>query len=143
MRAASRTDSWLTINHRTIQRFQGHRQSGIIQTRRSSLRPLRVRARRPLATAGGLINATPLGMAKYPGQAVPESRLRPSRWVADIVYLPLKTALLASARIRGCQILNGDGMAVFQAAEAFRQFTRSQPHAERMLEHFLQLTAKS
>jgi shikimate dehydrogenase len=93
-----------------------------------------------LATADGLINATPLGMAKYPGQAVPESMLRPNHWVADIVYFPLETALLASAKAKGCRVLSGGGMAVFQAVEAFRLFTGTAPSAERMLAHFGKMT---
>jgi shikimate dehydrogenase len=90
--------------------------------------------------ADGLINATPLGMAKYPGQAVPATMLQPRQWVADIVYFPLETALLASARAKGCQVLSGGGMAVFQAVEAFRLFTGTTPQPERMLAHFKSLT---
>jgi shikimate dehydrogenase len=94
-----------------------------------------------VAAADGLINATPLGMTKYPGQAVPPEMLRPAHWVADIVYFPLETALLASAKAKGCRVLNGGGMAVFQAVEAFRLFTDASPSAERMLAHFARLTA--
>ncbi len=50
--------------------------------------------------ADGVINATPLGMAKYPGQAVEAEQLRPSHWVADIVYFPLETALLKNAKAK-------------------------------------------
>jgi shikimate dehydrogenase len=92
------------------------------------------------AGADGVINATPLGMAKYPGQAIETDQLRPSQWVADIVYFPLETALLKSAKAKGCRILNGGGMAVFQAVEAFRLFTGHHPSAERMLAHFGDLT---
>jgi len=94
-----------------------------------------------VAAANGLINAAPLGMAKYPGQAVPAAMLRPDHWVADIVYFPLETALLSSARAKGCQVLSGGGMAVFQAVEAFRLFTGTAPQPERMLAHFRQMTA--
>ena len=94
-----------------------------------------------VAAADGLINATPLGMAKYPGQAVPESMLQPRHWVADIVYFPLETALLTSARSKGCLVLNGGGMAVFQAVEAFRLFTGATPEPERMLAHFARMTS--
>ena len=87
-----------------------------------------------------MINATPLGMTKYPGQAIEADRLRPSQWVADIVYFPLETALLKSAGAKGCKVLNGGGMAVFQAVEAFRLFTGHAPSAERMLAHFGELT---
>ncbi len=89
-----------------------------------------------LATADGLVNATPVGMAKDPGMPVPEGLLRPSLWVADIVYTPLETALLRAARRLGCRTLAGGGMAVFQAAEAFRLFTGIAPDAARMLRHF-------
>jgi len=92
------------------------------------------------ANADGVINATPLGMTKYPGQAIEADRLRPSQWVADIVYFPLETALLKSAGAKGCKVLNGGGMAVFQAVEAFRLFTGHAPSAERMLAHFGELT---
>ena len=44
-------------------------------------------------------------------------------WVADCVYLPVKTELLQAAEKVGCRILPGTGMAVEQAAEAFRLFT--------------------
>jgi shikimate dehydrogenase len=94
-----------------------------------------------VAAADGVINATPLGMANYPGQAVPASLLRPALWVADIVYFPLETALLASARTAGGRVLSGGGMAVFQAVEAFRLFTGAAPQADRMLAHFSKMTA--
>lgn len=90
--------------------------------------------------ADGVVNATPIGMAKYPGQVVPVKQLNPTQWVADIVYFPLETALLASARAKGCRILSGGGMAVFQAVEAFRLFTGLTPSADRMLAHFAELT---
>jgi shikimate dehydrogenase len=57
-------------------------------------------------------------------------------WVAEIVYFPLETPLLQAARARGCRTLDGGGMAVFQAVEAFRLFTGIVPDASRMLRHF-------
>jgi len=89
-----------------------------------------------LRDADGLIHATPTGMAKYPGLPLPADVLRPEIWVAEIVYFPLETELLRTARTLGCQTLDGSGMAVFQAAEAFRLFTGITPDAERMLQHF-------
>jgi shikimate dehydrogenase len=89
-----------------------------------------------LAGAQGVVNTTPMGMKKYPGSPVPADLLRPDLWVADIVYFPLETELLRSARVRGCRTMSGGGMAVFQAAGAFRLFTGRQPDAERMLRHF-------
>ncbi len=90
--------------------------------------------------ASGIIHATPTGMAKYPGLPLPAELLQPSLWIAEIVYFPLETELLAEAARRGCRVLNGGGMAVFQAVRAFHLFTGVEPDAERMLRHFAELT---
>ncbi|MDR3521340.1 MAG: shikimate dehydrogenase [Acidocella sp.] len=86
--------------------------------------------------ADGLINATPIGMEAYPGMPLDEALLRPDLWVAEVVYFPLDTALLQAARAIGSRTVDGGGMAVFQAAEAFRLFTGVTPDAERMLAAF-------
>ena len=89
-----------------------------------------------MAQADGLIHATPTGMVKYPGLPLRATLLRPAQWVAEIVYFPLETELLRVARRLGCRTMNGSGMAVFQAVEAFRLFTGIMPDAERMRRHF-------
>jgi shikimate dehydrogenase len=94
-----------------------------------------------MATADGLVHCTPTGMAAHPGLPLPASLLRPAQWVADIVYFPLETELLRTARALGCRTLNGGSMAVFQAVEAFRLFTGITPDPERMLRHFAALGA--
>ncbi|QDY71027.1 shikimate dehydrogenase (plasmid) [Qingshengfaniella alkalisoli] len=71
----------------------------------------------------GVVNATPMGMAKLPGSAFPTGLLDARMWVADIVYFPLETELLRAAREVGCRVLPGSGMAVFQAVRAFELFT--------------------
>ncbi|WP_176250894.1 MULTISPECIES: shikimate dehydrogenase [unclassified Sulfitobacter] len=80
----------------------------------------------------GVVNATPVGMAKLPGSAYPLASLRPEMWVADIVYFPLETELLAAARAIGCRVLPGSGMAVYQAVRAFELFTGRTPDPMRM-----------
>jgi shikimate dehydrogenase len=92
-----------------------------------------------MAAADGVVNATPVGMTKFPGSVVPAGRLTPELWVADIVYFPLETQLLRDARACGCRVMSGGGMAVFQAADAFRLFSATEPDAERMLRHFDQI----
>ncbi|WP_245435522.1 shikimate dehydrogenase [Microvirga calopogonii] len=92
-----------------------------------------------MTAADGMVNTTPLGMARYPGMAVPVDLLRPDLWVSDIVYFPLETELLRQARARGCRTMSGGGMAVFQAVGAFRLFAGREPDAERMLQHFSQM----
>jgi len=94
-----------------------------------------------VAEADGLINTTPVGMAKYPGLPLPAELLRPELWVAEIVYFPIETELLRRARALGCRTLDGGGMAVFQAVEAFRLFTGIAPDPDRMLRHFASLGA--
>lgn len=86
--------------------------------------------------ADGLIHATPTGMAAHPGIAVPVSLLRPDLWVAEIVYVPVDTPLLLAARRIGCRTLDGTGMALWQAVEAFRLFTGLEADPERMREAF-------
>lgn len=89
-----------------------------------------------LATTNGVVNATPVGMADYPGMPVPEGSLRKALWVVDIVYFPLETALLAAARDKGCRVMDGSRMAVWQAAGAFEVFTGQRADTTRMLESF-------
>ncbi|MGL4280223.1 MAG: shikimate dehydrogenase, partial [Albidovulum sp.] len=72
-----------------------------------------------------------------------EACLRPDLWVADIIYFPLETALLAKARALGCRTMGGGGMVVFQAAEAMRLFTGVTPDSARMLAHFETLSGET
>ena len=89
-----------------------------------------------MAEADGLVNTTPMGMAKLPGMPVPVELLRSALWVAEIVYFPLETELLRNARAIGCRTLDGGNMAVFQAVKAFELFSGVAPDAQRMLAHF-------
>jgi shikimate dehydrogenase len=92
-----------------------------------------------LRSADGLIHATPTGMMSHPGLPIDPEWLLPRHWVADIVYMPLVTELLALAERRGCRTLRGGGMTVYQAAAAFELFTGIAPDAERMSRHFTDL----
>jgi shikimate dehydrogenase len=96
-----------------------------------------------VAAADGLVNCTPVGMAKLPGTPLPVALLRPALWVAEIVYFPLETELLRAARAIGCRTLDGGGMAVFQAVGAFRLFTGLEPDAARMQRHFAAMSLAS
>ncbi len=71
-----------------------------------------------LGGAGLLVNSTTLGM---PGQPALEINLRcqPSLVVADMVYDPLVTPLLAAARERGLRSADGLGMLLHQAVRGF------------------------
>lgn len=86
----------------------------------------------------GLVNATPMGMEKYPGTPLDPDLLAPRHWVADIVYFPRETELLRRARALGCRTLPGGGMAIHQAVRAFALFTGREPDATEMGRTFAQ-----
>lgn len=90
-----------------------------------------------LAAADGLVHATPTGMKNHPGMPLPGVLLQCNLWVAEIVYFPLETEFLRAARSAGCRTVDGSGMAVHQAIEAFRLFTGLEADPERMHQHFL------
>lgn len=95
-----------------------------------------------VAEADGLVNCTPIGMAAHPGMPLPATALHARLWVADIIYFPMETELLRAARALGCRTMNGGGMAVFQAVEAFRLFTGTAPDAARMQRHFADIAGR-
>ncbi|MFT7593611.1 MAG: shikimate dehydrogenase [Paracoccaceae bacterium] len=88
----------------------------------------------------GLVNATPFGMKAYPGSAFPLPLLAPDMWVADAVYFPLETRLLAAAQGIGCRIMPGSAMAIWQAVHAFELFTGHDADPQRFARVFRQLT---
>jgi len=86
--------------------------------------------------ATGLINGTPVGMLPNRNTPVPPALLRADLWVADAVYSPLITPLLAAAREKGARIMTGRELAIYQAADAFELFTGLAPSTEVMGEAF-------
>lgn len=92
-----------------------------------------------VAAADGLVNTSPVGMAKLPGLPLPAELLHPGLWVAEIIYFPLETELLRHARALGCRTLDGGTMAVFQAVKAFELFSGRAANADRMQAHFAEL----
>ena len=72
-----------------------------------------------LSSASLLVNTTSLGMTGKPPVMVNLSGLPPSAVVADVVYAPLETALLAAARDRGLRTVDGLGMLLHQAVRGF------------------------
>ena len=94
-----------------------------------------------LRNADGLIHATPTGMSSHRGLPLPADLIERRLWVAEIVYFPLETELLRLARQRGCRTLDGSGMAVWQAVEAFRLFTGAAADPDRMRAFFAEANA--
>lgn len=70
-----------------------------------------------------LINTTPLGMKQEDPLPFP-IHLIDSRWsVADLIYRPAETALLAAAKRAGSQVIPGLGMLLHQGVLAFEIWT--------------------
>ena len=76
----------------------------------------------PPAGADVVVNATSVGMGTTASPIDP-SELRPGMVVADLVYQPLRTVLLADAEAAGATVVDGLGMLLHQAALAFELWT--------------------
>lgn len=72
-----------------------------------------------LSAAHLVVNTTSLGMTGQPPLGIDSSKLPPACVVADIVYAPLETPLLAAARERGCKTVDGLSMLMHQASPGF------------------------
>ena len=88
-----------------------------------------------------LVNATTLGMTGQPRLDLDLSALPDEALVYDIVYAPLETPLLAAARARDLETIDGLEMLVGQAAVAFELFFSAEPPRERDEELRALLTA--
>jgi len=70
-----------------------------------------------------LVNATSVGMDGS-SQPIPTSIVLPEKlMVADVIYQPFETPFLKWAKNQGNQSINGLGMLLYQAAEAFELWT--------------------
>jgi len=67
-----------------------------------------------------LVNTTNQGMHGQPELAVSLAALPEQALVSDAIYIPLETALLKNARLRGNPVVNGLGMLLNQARPAFK-----------------------
>ena len=74
-----------------------------------------------------LVNTTSLGMHGQPALEIDLGRLPASAVVADLVYVPLDTALLSAARARGLRTADGLGMLLHQAVRGFELWFGQRP----------------
>ena len=73
--------------------------------------------------AAGIVNATPVGMYRYPGNPVPDALLGRPRWAFDAVYTPRDTEFGLAAGARGAAVISGYELFFWQGVHAFRLFT--------------------
>ena len=85
-----------------------------------------------------LVNATSVGMDGA-SQPIPTSIVLPEKLlVADVIYQPFETPFLKWARIQGNQSINGLGMLLYQAAEAFQLWTGKEMPTDQIWESLKQ-----
>lgn len=87
--------------------------------------------------ADGLINATPIGMFQYPGNAFPGTGFAGQKWAFDAVYTPESTEFLQECRMRGIDTLSGFRLFLHQGLHAFERFTGIKADAVKVELEFL------
>ncbi|KAA0698890.1 shikimate dehydrogenase [Neorhizobium sp. P12A] len=80
-----------------------------------------------MRNAGLFVNTTSLGMDGEPAPAIDFSPLASNAVVTDIVYVPLKTPLLAQAEEQGFATVDGLGMLLHQAVPGFEKWFGKRP----------------
>lgn len=85
----------------------------------------------PLPAADLLVNASALGMQGQPPLTLDLGTLPEDALVYDLVYAPLETPLLAAARARDLDTVDGLDMLIGQAALAFELFFDAEPPRDR------------
>jgi len=85
----------------------------------------------PLPAASLLVNTSALGMVGHPPLVIDLSPLPEQALVYDLVYAPLETPLLAAARARDLDTVDGLEMLIGQAALAFELLFGGAPPRER------------
>jgi shikimate dehydrogenase len=92
-----------------------------------------VKAGQTLDGAVTVVNTTSLGMKGQPQFRVSLDLLEPGALVADLVYTPVETDLLARARAQGCIAVDGLGMLLHQAVPGFERWFGRRPEVDEEL----------
>lgn len=81
--------------------------------------------KREIHSSDLLVNGTNVGMAPHAeGCLIPDASFFHSGLVvADVIYNPLETKMVKMAKEAGCKAFGGNGMLLYQGAEAFRLWT--------------------
>ncbi len=113
----------------TGRRRKGRNSSATLHARREHRsKPFRgARLGHAAAFARLIVNTTSLGMAGRPPLALDLTGAPDDAIVADVVYVPLKTPLLAAAEARGLRIVDGLGMLLHQAVPGFARWFGATP----------------
>jgi quinate/shikimate dehydrogenase len=94
--------------------------------------------REEIASSDILANATIVGMKPMDNESVVKdvTMYRPGLVVVDAVYNPKETKMLREAKAAGCTCIDGQGMLVWQGAEAFKLYTGQEMPVQEVKELF-------
>lgn len=97
-----------------------------------------------LAACDVVLNASGVGMGSTIGQSLlPKEYIKPSQFYFDACYNPSKTQFLLDAEEKGCQILNGLGMSLYQGAAQIELWTGKKAPVEIMRQELLKIVDES
>jgi len=86
------------------------------------------------------VNSTSCGMVGQPALDIRLDRLPKSALAADIVYIPLESPFLASAKKRGNATVNGLGMLLSQGRPAWKAWFGIEPEVTAELRTLIEKT---
>ena len=93
-----------------------------------------------VSECGMVINATGIGMGSTIGQTpIPAAYIRPDQFCFDACYNPEKTQFLLNAEAKGCRIMNGLDMSLYQGAAQIELWTGQPAPIEVMRQELLDI----
>lgn len=96
-----------------------------------------------LAACNVVLNASGIGMGAHIGESpLPKEYIQPSQFCFDACYNPERTRFLMDAEERGCRVLNGLGMSLYQGAAQIELWTGQKPPVEAMRRELLKIVAE-
>jgi shikimate dehydrogenase len=90
-------------------------------------------AEKALGNFGAVIQTTSVGLSKDEALPISLENIKAGTIAADIIYNPLETSFLKRAEEKGCLVINGVGMFVYQGAIAFEKWTGIKPDTGNMI----------
>ena len=96
-----------------------------------------------LSACDVVLNASGVGMGRSIGETpLPKEYMKPEQLYFDACYNPAKTQFLLDAEAKGCRILNGLGMSLYQGAAQIELWTGKKAPVEAMREELLAILAE-
>ena len=96
-----------------------------------------------LAACNVVLNASGIGMGEHIGESpLPKEYIQPSQFFFDACYNPERTQFLMDAEEKGCKVLNGLGMSLYQGAAQIELWTGKKPPVEAMRQELLKIVTE-